>query len=455
MRRAIVVAACVLAACSEPVDPTEVAPAGAGTVNDATRDAFARPLLTLTDDERGNFSAGDHLFGANWVTAPASTTARDGLGPTYNALACADCHFRDGRGRLPSMPGDGLHSALVRLSVVDAQGQSVPEPNYGDQLQPHGVLEVPGEVRIAVHFETSTSTYPDGTSHELRRPVLDIDELAFGPFAEGTQLSLRVAPAQIGLGLLETIPEADLRALADPDDRDGDGVSGRLRTTTDLATGQPAIGRFGWKAGQPNLRQQVAAAFLGDIGLTSRLFPEQNCPSVQVDCLAAPNGDGPDGFEISDTILDLVTIYNRALSVPRRRTAEDPQVLEGRSRFREAGCANCHVPTFVTGSTDIASLSAQRIHPYTDLLLHDMGEDLADHRPEGDASGTEWRTPPLWGLSRLETVSGHMDLLHDGRARGVEEAILWHGGEATRARDAFRSLDAEARAALIAFVGSL
>jgi CxxC motif-containing protein (DUF1111 family) len=213
------------------------------------------------------------------------------------------------------------------------------------------------------------------------------------------------------------------------------------------------LGRFGWKANQPSIEQQSAGAFLGDIGLTSPLFPEQNCTAVQEACRAAPTGGDP---EVDQEKIDAVTFYARYLAVPARRDADDSTVRHGEALFAAIGCASCHFTTLVTGDLDDApALSAQRIHPYTDLLLHDMGTDLADDRPDYEADGREWRTPPLWGLGLIATVNRHTLLLHDGRARGVAEAILWHGGEGETARETFRNLPREDRAALVRFLESL
>jgi CxxC motif-containing protein (DUF1111 family) len=257
----------------------------------------------------------------------------------------------------------------------------------------------------------------------------------------------------IGLGLLESVPEVDLRALADPEDADGDGISGRANEVIDVATGDRVLGRFGWKANQPSIAQQVAGAFLGDIGITSSRFPEGECTAEQPACAEAPDGGAP---EVEDDTLASVVFYQSVLAVPARRDFEAPDVVEGRALFRRAGCDGCHTPRHVTGSdAPVGALEGQTIWPYTDLLLHDLGPELADGRPDSEADGNEWRTPPLWGLGLVPTVNDHDLLLHDGRARGFAEAILWHGGEAETARDAFRAMTREERAALVRFLGSL
>jgi CxxC motif-containing protein (DUF1111 family) len=268
-----------------------------------------------------------------------------------------------------------------------------------------------------------------------------------------TLFSARIAPPVIGLGLLEAIPEADLLAHADPEDADGDGISGRANRVWDRRNDTTAMGRFGWKAGQPSLRQQNAEAFANDMGLTSHLVPTDSCSPAQHDCLAMPNGGDA---EVSDSILDNVTFYTRNLAVPARRNVDDKQVLAGKSLFFQANCQGCHVAVFTTGAEAAEpELANQTIRPYTDLLLHDMGPGLADGRPEFLANGQEWRTPPLWGIGLTEAVNGHTQFLHDGRARNLMEAILWHEGEAAQSRDAVLAFDASQRAALLAFLNSL
>ena len=309
---------------------------------------------------------------------------------------------------------------------------------------------------MRVNYTTQTVTFNDGHRVELRRPTLQITQLGYGPLHPDTR-SARVAPPMIGLGLLEAIPEADILANEDPDDRNHDGIRGRANRVWDDAQGKTVIGRFGWKAGQPNVNQQNVHAFNGDMGLTSTLQPKDDCTPAQVDCLAAPDGDGEgDEKEVSDNILRLVTFYTRNLGVPARRDVAAPQVLAGKNLFFQAGCQACHIPQFTTAAnTAEAELANQVIRPYSDLLLHDMGPGLADERTEFAANGQDWRTPPLWGIGLTETVSGHTQYLHDGRARNLLEAVLWHGGEAQSARDHVLTFNAEQRAALLAFLNSL
>lgn len=293
----------------------------------------------------------------------------------------------------------------------------------------------------------------DGAVVPLQRPQLQIDRLAYGPLHPDTRFSLRIAPPMIGLGLLEAISEADLLQHADADDRDGDGISGRANQVWDVASQSTQLGRFGWKAGQPGLNQQNADALRNDMGLSTRLLPGDNCTPAQRQCAGLANGGTP---EVSDAILAQILFYTRNLAVPARRNTDAAQVQAGEALFRQAGCNGCHVEQYRTAATaSEPELAGQLIQPYSDLLLHDMGEDLADNREEFLASGREWRTPPLWGIGLTARVSGHTRFLHDGRARNLLEAVLWHGGEATAAREQVRQFDAGQRAALLAFLNSL
>ena len=430
---------------------------GDTTVVSTNRNSFGLAAANLSRLERRTFEVGDSFFSQNWVTAPASTEARDGLGPTFNALSCSSCHTLDGRGQPPADADDGERGLLFRLSVPGADadtGGPLPEPSYGGQLQDRAILGVPAEGRFTISYDVIHGAYGDGEPYSLLSPRYHFTDLAFGPMRADTMVSPRIAPAVFGVGLLEAIPEADILALADPEDGDGDGISGRANRVWDARRGAAALGRFGWKANAPTVEQQVAGAFLGDIGITSPLFPDDNCPAGQAACRAAPHGGAP---EIPQARLDKTVFYNRTLAAPAMRDAEDPQVRQGAVLFRQAGCAQCHTPQHTTAADGrgIAALGGQTILPYTDLLLHDMGAGLADNRPDFLADGREWRTPPLWGLGLIENVNGHTRLLHDGRARGIAEAILWHDGEGLAAREAFRNMSRAGRAALLRFLESL
>ncbi|MEN1835959.1 di-heme oxidoredictase family protein [Pseudomonas lijiangensis] len=460
----------VLTACDDAprftqAEPGEALSGGSATVRKSDQNAFSMPSANLSPVRRLDFSVGNSFFRNPWVIAPSTTTARDGLGPLFNTNACQSCHIKDGRGHPPE-PGDSnAVSMLVRLSIPDSAAYAevirrngvVPEPTYGGQLQDMSIPGVAPEGKVRVEYDPLTIRFRDGTTVELRQPTLRITQLGYGPMHPYTHASARIAPPMIGLGLLEAIPEAAILANADSDDKNDNGISGRPNWVWDDVQQKVVMGRFGWKAGQPTLNQQNAHAFSGDMGLTTRLKPVDDCTQAQTDCHDAPNGNGPDGEpEVSDNILRLVEFYTRNLAVPARRNVDDPQVLAGKNLFFKAGCQQCHTPQFTTRA-DAAEpeLANQVIRPYSDLLLHDMGEGLADNRTEFQASGREWRTPPLWGLGLTETVNGHTQFLHDGRARNVMEAILWHGGEAQAAQRQVLAFDADQRAALLAFLNSL
>ena len=402
------------------------------------------------------FTFGQQLFDTVWEPAPGSQPTTDGLGPLFNRKACADCHISNGRGRPPE-PSDGsMDSMLVRISVPGAgkHGEPLPVSGYGDQLQDRGIEGVPAEGRAVISYVELPGKYADGTAYSLRSPRLKFTDMAYGDTPADMLTSARVANPVIGLGLLESVPEATLRNLADPDDLDGDGISGRINVVWDASQQQLAVGRFGWKANAPTLRHQNAAAALGDMGITSPVFPEDQCMPSQEICIAeaAKVADPP---ELVQPFFDPLLTYTRLIAVPQQRVAEAVAVKNGAATFRGIGCANCHLPTLVTGPSDIGVLADQVIHPYTDLLLHDMGDGLADARPDFDASGHEWRTPPLWGIGLTEEVGGFTLFLHDGRARSLEEAVLWHGGEAEAVKQSFVRLDRKQRADLIAFLNSL
>ncbi|RAU47030.1 MULTISPECIES: di-heme oxidoredictase family protein [unclassified Pseudomonas] len=446
-------------------EPGEALSGGAATVSRSDRNAFALPSGNLSPVRRLDFSVGNSFFRSPWVIAPSTTTARDGLGPLFNTNACQNCHIRDGRGHPPEPGADNAVSMLVRLSIPDdpMHGQRLqqlgltPEPVYGMQLQDMAIPGVPPEGKVRVEYDSLTLHFRDGTPIQLRRPTLQITRLGYGPMHPQTRASARIAPPMIGLGLLEAIPEAAILANVNAGDKNGTGITGTPNWVWDEARQKTVLGRFGWKASQPSVTQQNAHALAGDMGLTSHLKPADDCTASQAACLQAPSGKGPDGEpEVSDNILRLLTFYTRNLGVPTRRDVGDPQVLQGKSLFFKAGCQQCHTPQFTTAAdAQEPELANQVIRPYTDLLLHDMGEGLGDNLSEFQANGQQWRTPPLWGIGLTQSVSGHTQFLHDGRARNLMEAVLWHGGEALPAQRQVLAFDAEQRAALLAFLNSL
>ncbi len=435
-------------------EPGEELTGGETTVFDTSPNAFSLSSRNMTPERRSTFFVGNSFFKENWIIAPASTDGRDGLGPLYNARSCSGCHLLDGRGSPPETSKEPLVSVLVRLSVEGQtpNGSPAGEPTYGGQIQPLAIPGVVPEGAVFVSYEDVPGMLPDGEAYSLRHPTYTF-ALGRGDMQMGTMTSPRAAPQMIGLGLLEAVLEADILAGADPDDADGDGISGRPNMVWDVVLGKKMLGRFGWKANQPNLAQQTAGAFRGDMGISTTLFSTQECSAAETDCTAAPDGGDP---ECSAHILEAVTLYSKTLAPPARRDWQEQEVLHGKQLFAKAGCAGCHTPSFQTGTLEgFEELSNQKIWPYTDLLLHDMGDELADGRPDFDADGREWRTPPLWGVGLFQAVNGHTNLLHDGRARGVVEAILWHGGEGKASRDVFAAMSREERQALVRFVESL
>ncbi|WP_297771808.1 di-heme oxidoredictase family protein [uncultured Roseovarius sp.] len=451
---------------------------GAATVPArANEHAFSHASANISFERELNFKVGNGLFRKLWVSSPSSTLASDGLGPLYNARSCQRCHLKDGRGHPPEGTEDGAISMFLRLSVPadpeadmtrletylaalgDAPERTRPDPTYGAQLQDFAVQGHAPEYRMDMTYTEIAIPLSGGDVAHLRAPTYAAADLGHGPLAPGAMLSPRVAPPMIGLGLLEAIPAADILANADPDDADGDGISGRAQIVWSVEHDRPMLGRFGLKAGNPTIREQSASAFAGDIGISNPLFPDPwgECTSAQTACREAPHGDGDARtWEIDAEGLDLVTFYSRNLAVPARRDVDAPEVLRGKEVFYTTGCTACHTPKHVTHRlTDQPEQSFQLIWPYTDMLLHDMGEGLADHRPEARATGREWRTPPLWGIGLTEAVNGHTQFLHDGRARSLLEAILWHGGEAQAARDTVTEMPPEDRAALLRFLESL
>ncbi|RFC69520.1 MULTISPECIES: di-heme oxidoredictase family protein [Mesorhizobium] len=449
----------------------ELMPGGAGTTKKRpNQDAFSQSSANITFEEEATFKLGNGLFRKVWVSAPSSTQASDGLGPLFNARACQSCHLKDGRGHPPEGAADST-SMFLRLAraadteeekraVADHRALNFPDPVYGSQLQDLAVPGLAGEGRMKIAYEEIPVTLSDGTKLSLRKPTYSVENLGYGPLDPRTTLSPRVTPQMIGLGLVEQIHPADILALADPDDKNGDGISGKVSIVRDGATGELTLGRFGWKAQTPSIREQSADAFAGDIGISTPEVPKSwgDCTEAEAACLAMPVGVqerlGP--VEAPPPVMDLVAFYSQNLAVPARRNMDKPNVLAGKKLFYESGCISCHHPKFVTRKdAPNKAQSFQLIWPYSDFLLHDMGEDLADGQQVGVATGSEWRTPPLWGVGLTKRVNGHTFFLHDGRARNLTEAILWHGGEAQAARDTFAGLSAADRQNLIDFLESL
>ena len=485
----LLLAGCDASAPSEQTNPyssvrfpaysaAENNPGGDTTVSIKPFASFELPSANMDRRLRPDFHAGKALANQPWVKAPTITTARDGLGPIYNARTCLMCHIKGGKGFIPADANTALMGTLVRLSkpgkvtAGNVKAGVNPHPVYGDQIQGQSISlahqlrhsqkpdtlkhDVAPEAYTYLNWVEHTFTYPDSYQVNLRKPELEFRNLGYGAIGENTLFSLRVAPAIAGMGLIELIAQEDINALSDANDANQDGISGRVNWVWDNKLQATAPGRFGLKSNKATLDMTVAGAFANDVGITSALSPSQPCTKKQVTCLSQPNGNDKNEVELSDELLELVVNFNRNLAPVNRRNTNNDIVMQGREIFYQTGCQQCHNPQFKTlPSTLNPHLGEQIIWPYSDFLLHDLGPDLADNRPDFQATGSEWRTAPLWGVGMLEAVNGSGVLLHDGRARTIEEAILWHGGEALSVKNKFVHLPKPKRDALVKFVNSL
>ena len=421
---------------------------GETTIFSENSTAFRNPAPNIFGADLDLHMEGDAQFEQAFVTAPA--TINNGLGSIFNNTSCISCHPKDGRAAFPSNITN-LSGLLLRASIpgTDSHGGPNPVPGFGTQIQNQSIFGTVPEARYQVSFESKTETLADGTTVTLRKPIITLIE-AYIAFPGNGMLSPRIATPVFGLGLLEAIPESSLLTLQDINDSDGDGISGKANYVWDPTSNQLKIGRFGWKAGAPTVLVQCAAAYVDDMGVTNYVFPNE---------VGMSQSNGQDGLnddpEISDEILNQVVYYCKTLAVPAPRNITNESVKRGAKIFEEISCAKCHTPKQQTGFNSISAISNQTIFPYSDLLLHDMGDDLADNRPDFLASGTEWKTRPLWGIGLTRVVNGHTHFLHDGRARNITEAILWHGGEGQQSKDKFKQLSTAKRNDLLAFINSL
>ncbi|MCW3479051.1 c-type cytochrome [Neisseriaceae bacterium JH1-16] len=432
-------------------DTPSVLLGGQGSVERRDDNAFSMPASNLDEKHRANFLTGVSLFRKTWSDSTAASNPRPGLGPFFNARSCVACHPSDGRGAPPGAFGQAQEpplALLMRLSIPAPHGTQ-PEPVYGNQFTTEAVAGVASKGRIEIDYRVIPGRYGDGTLYQLQQPGYRLTALGYGPLHPKTQLSPRIAPQMIGLGLLEAVRAEDIVANAHRQRGDADGIAGQVNRVDDVERGTAAIGRFGWKANVASLPQQLFNAFNADLGVTSDALPREDCPPGLTACRPHPT-------ELTQGQFEPLLVYSRLLAVPSQRDADTAQVRRGSQLFTAARCAVCHQPRYHTGElAGFPELRGQEIRPYTDLLLHDMGEGLADHRPDGLANGRQWKTPPLWGIGLIPTVNGHSRYLHDGRARNLAEAVLWHDGEARASRERFRTMNAADRAALLAFLGSL
>ena len=421
------------------------------SVKRETRESFAAPIPALSLSKMRLFTGGRHLFRRTWTPAPSSVKSLDGLGPVFNRVSCSGCHVKDGRGRPPKKDGK-FRSMVIKLAMID-DNNIYPDPNYGYQLNDKSILGVPYEGKAKIDYSLVDMVLNDGTIKNLSKPNYSFNSLSFGALNEKTKHSGRVAPVVFGLGLIEAIKERDILKKADPEDLDGDGISGRAHKITDRPSKKVMIGKFGWKGTRATLLHHITGAASQDMGLTSNIFPNKNCMKTQKACLEQIDGGKP---EVSDAQIERLLVYMQNLAPPRQRKIKHEDVQAGKNLFKKIGCEDCHTPAYKTGKhPNHPELSNRIIRPYSDFLLHDMGEGLDDGVAEGEAKSYEWKTPPLWGIGLVKIVNKHTRFLHDGRARSVEEAILWHGGEALKAKNNYMSLTTENRKNLLFFLNSL
>lgn len=388
------------------------------------------PGLDLSD--LSNASKGRELFTAKWTPAPGSRPLLDGLGPLTITSACSNCHFVSGR--TPSLEANGDVGLGLLFRLGDSLGNH--DPYYGGQLQTAATIGS-SEGHVSWKFDANKKPIFTLTTYQME-------------LTEGIHLGPRLSPQLVGIGLLDLVSEQDILSREDEFDSNNDGISGRAHWRT--VNGKKVLGRFGWKAMQPSLEHQSAGAFQQDMGLTTSINPSEPCTPLQTNCADQPNGGEP---EVSDSSLFAINDFLTLLSVPARRIDNQETFDQGANIFADIGCAQCHQPTLTTAdSSQYPLLANQLIYPYTDLLLHDMGEELSDYVKEGDANPREWRTPPLWSLGLIEKVEGSR-FLHDGRAATLEEAIIWHGGEAMNAKDNFNSLSINDKKILLNFLRAI
>lgn len=428
---------------------------------DAGNQAYNQPFPTLSAKQKQRFYLGESMFERFWVPSPSSTTASDGLGPLFNARSCHSCHLNSGRGHAPTSAqlGSEVPSFFIRLGQKSPNDHNtlLGDAIYGRQFQPLASVNVPAEGDYQVHWQEVLETFPDGHQVHLRKPELTWVRLNYGKFAENTGFSMRVSPPLVGMGLLDLVPESVILEYADPTDHDQDGISGKANWLEQ--DGEKRLGRFGHKASVARLNEQNQSAFNGDLGLSTELFPyaSGDCTPQQTQCMDAPNGNSAhlDGLEVSNEQMALLNEYVALSTPPAMRNLNEPWFLKAKQTFDELACGSCHRPKLNTGTSPYSVLSNREFYPFTDMLLHDMGPGLASEFPVFHAAPNEWRTAPLWGIGLSEAISGRNGFLHDGRARSIEEAILWHGGEAQASKDAYKSLNAKQRALFVRFLESL
>lgn len=480
-----------------PFEQSEWLPGGDLTASQISTRSFVEPGKELNTNEKLAFWTGFSLFRDPWVIAPSSTTDRDGLGPLFNTRSCISCHSSGARGAISASSDKQPMALVIKLGLREnesdyglhvavesnrharrAELENISLQQYGEQIQTHAIKyglksdqsdnasALVAEAKLSVRYQKVSGAYADGSAYELQLPIYTLSELAHGELEHSVQMSPRLAPAIYGLGLLDAIDEQDLLAQEDEFDANSDGISARYTRAEDKrkivnnATGNGynlrRIGRFGLKAKHPSLYQQIAAAFRDDIGITNEMFPDENCAKRQLKCSKVAQLSGEGTVEIPNKLLNLVVQFSQFMAVPPARNLDDNNVQMGRTLFHESKCAHCHTPSYQTRKDyPVSGLANQKIWPYTNLALHDMGELLADEQRTPHANGREWRTPPLWGIGLRQKVQKDARFLHDGRARTIEEAILWHGGEAEQSKQIFINMTKAERSNLLAFLNAI
>jgi len=432
------------------------------TTTTSSNKVFMKPINGLDDEAQDRFMLGRSFFTIPWVEAPSATTARDGLGPLFNANTCAHCHPNHASGSIHTKEGQISRHYISRLSIISNGSKEhqrmlkyngfVEEPVYGNQISINGVEGVPFEAKPIVKYENIKVTYPDKKVVVLRKPLHGVNnqlkDLQYGKMDKNVNISNRLSPAFVGLGLLEQISDKQILANEDRDDSNNDGISGKANIVYSIKHKDFRVGRYTWKASAPSVLHQSAAAAANDMSLTNSLFPNENCTSSQIECLDAPKGDdvmGQKTFDLPLQRLEAIAFYLQNLKIPKSIITE----IEGEELFQTIGCVKCHIPSFTRED-------GYKIKPFSDFLLHDMGQGLSDGRVEFQANPQEWRTTPLWGLGKYKQATNkNPELLHDGRARNIEEAILWHGGESEQIKNSFMNLSNKQRESIINYIREL
>jgi CxxC motif-containing protein (DUF1111 family) len=423
--------------------------------DDKNNSLLLKPIDNLNDEDYDKFILGRSFFTIPWVEAPSATTARDGLGPLFNANTCVSCHPSNGRGTLFNKDGFESRALLSKLSLNANNSKEhqeflkykgfIPDAMYGGQLSINAIHGIDFEGKVKVDFDEVEILFFDGEKQILLKPKYSLKSLNYGFISKDTNISYRIAPTLNGMGLIELISNEDILKNVDENDNNSDGISGRANYVYSNITKKEELGKYTWKASVPFLKEQIAAAASNDMGITTTIFPFENCTKAQEKCNDVPKAR--DKIDLPDDRLDAIDYYLRNIKSYTPKVTKEFE--EGVEIFEQISCSKCHISSFETNK-------GFKVYPYSDFLLHDMGEELSDGRSEFKATSSEFRTAPLWGLALHERINAERPrLLHDGRARTFQEAILWHGGEAQNAKNNYMNLPKEKREKLIKFLEEL